>query len=56
MKLKKMPQLRGEPPYVYSRQTIYHMSITINALAQAIDYLAEEVERLKEELEKRSKV
>ncbi len=48
--LKKMPQVTGDIPYFYSRETIYVLGCALNAHAQAIDYLAKKVE----ELEKRS--
>lgn len=52
LKLKKMPQLRGEAPIFYSRETIQNMCLTINALARAIDFLAEKVEKRESQVQK----
>ncbi|MGN0608356.1 MAG: hypothetical protein ACI4J6_04080 [Oscillospiraceae bacterium] len=49
-RLKKMPQIRGDVPYLYSPTLFYNMGITINALAQAIDFLADKVDKLEKAL------
>ncbi|MGM9551944.1 MAG: hypothetical protein ACI3XA_06765 [Clostridia bacterium] len=50
-KLKKMPRLKGDVPFFYTREAMYTICTTINALAGAIDFLAERVEQLEAEKE-----
>ena len=45
-KMRKLPKLKGEIPYIYKPSTIYEMGILINALVDAVNYLAERVEAL----------
>ena len=49
--MKKIPKLKGVIPVFYSKNTIYEMSILINALADAVNYLAERVEELEQRSE-----
>ena len=50
-KLNKMPQITGDIPFMYSRNTIYVMGISINAHANAIDYLVGVIEELEKKID-----
>ena len=49
--LNKMPKITGDIPFIYSRNTIYVMGISINAHANAIDYLVEVIKGLEKKID-----